>query len=48
MNMHFVNTNPNEYINVMAAVNCLYLMANHDIDHFHHYFGNDQETKKKV
>ena len=29
-------------------MNCLHLLTHHDIDHFHHYLGNDQETKKSV
>ena len=33
---------------MMTAMNCLYLLTHYDIDHFHHYFGNDQETKRSV
>ena len=29
-------------------MNCFHLLTHHDIDHFHHYLGNDQETKKSV
>ena len=29
-----------------TAMNRLNLLKHYDIDHFHHYFGNDQETKK--
>ena len=26
----------------------LCILTHHDIDHFHHYFGDDQETKKSA
>ena len=47
-NQHFIKSNSNDRINMMTAMNCLHLLTHHDIDHFHHYFANDQETKKKV
>ena len=42
-NQHFIKLSWNDNINM----NCLDLLT-HDIDHFHHYFGNDQETKRSV
>ena len=44
---HFIISSWNDHINMMTAMNCLHLLT-HDIDHFHHYFGNDQETKRSV
>ena len=47
-NQHSIKSNPKYHINMMISMNCLHLSTHHDIDHFHHYFGNDQEAKKKV
>ena len=29
---------------MMTAMNRLHVLTHYDIYHFHHYFGNDQET----
>ena len=47
-NQHFIMSSGNDNINMMTAMNCLHLLTHYDIDHFHHYFGNDQETKRSV
>ena len=46
-NQHFIKSSWNDHINMVTVMNCLHLLIHHDIDHFHHYFGNDQETNKK-
>ena len=32
---------------MVIAINHLHLLAHHNVDHLHHYFGYDQKTEKK-